>query len=99
MAFGLRRAELVAWKQNAAEGRIAFITHYWQDPRFPDCYTVTKVGCRDIEKLKKWGRTYGLKAAWIDDKQGFPHFDLFGDKQRYILQQEQQWRQLERFHL
>lgn len=99
MAFGLKRQELVRWKQNVAKGQIAFLTHYWQDSRFPGCYTVTKVGCRNIEKLAAWGHTYGLKATWIDHKQDFPHFDLFGERQKHILQQEQKWDQLRRFQL
>lgn len=99
MAFGLKRRDLVAWKRKVAGGQIAFLTHYWQDPRFPGCYTVTKVGCRNTEKLAEWGRKYGLKAIWIDHKQDYPHFDLFGKRQKYILRQEQQWEQLQKFSL
>lgn len=99
MAFGIKRKELMDWKNRVSRGEIAFLTHYWQDPRFPGCYTVTKVGCSNREKLAAWGQKYGLQAAWIDRKQDFPHFDLFGEKQKYILQQEQQWDQLKQFNL
>ncbi|MBM7656061.1 hypothetical protein JOC76_005598 [Neobacillus cucumis] len=61
MAFGIKRHELREWKQKIDQGDIAFLTHYWLDDRFPDCKTVTKVGCQDIEKLAEWGKKYGLK--------------------------------------
>ncbi|MEW9676163.1 hypothetical protein ABRT01_08285 [Lentibacillus sp. L22] len=99
MAFGIKRKELMDWKNRVSRGEIAFLTHYWQDPRFPGCYTVTKVGCSNREKLAAWGQKYGLQAAWIDREEDFPHFDLFGEKQKYILQQEQQWDQLKQFNL
>lgn len=99
MAFGLKREDLVAWKREVTKGNIAFLTHYWQDPRFPGCYTVTKVGCNNVDKLTAWGRQYGLKAAWIDRRQNYPHFDLFGERQKNILRQEQQWEQLQKFRL
>jgi hypothetical protein len=89
MAFGISRSELNEWKRKVADGEIAFITHYWIDERFPDCKTVTKVGCSDVEKLIAWGKQYGLKPEWIDRrKKSYPHFDLLGDKQKEILTKE-----------
>lgn len=99
MAFGIDRQELKEWKQAVQKGNIAFITHYWQDQRFPDCFTVTKVGCNDLNKLAKWGKKYQLKREWIHHRDKFPHFDLFGSIQKKILQAENQWEQLQRFGL
>ncbi|AQQ53075.1 hypothetical protein [Planococcus lenghuensis] len=98
MAFGIKREELKQWKQDVAEGKIAFLTHYWLDPRFPGCDTVTKVGCCDLDRLAAWGEQYGLRREWIDDRRDdYPHFDLFGERQRMILEAEQQTRQLDKF--
>ncbi|EIT86861.1 hypothetical protein A374_04784 [Fictibacillus macauensis ZFHKF-1] len=94
MAFGITRHELQVWKNEVASGKVAFLTHYWQDDRFPECYTVTKVGCNNKEKLLKWGAQYGLKPEWIDDHPGLPHFDLLGERQVAILQQENEYEQL-----
>lgn len=89
MAFGIKRNDLKNWKENIDNGEIAFLTHYWIDDRFPDCTTVTKVGCSDLNKLISWGEKYGLRAEWIHDrKDGYAHFDLLGEKQREILQKE-----------
>lgn len=89
MAFGLKKQELAEWKKRIDNGEIAFLTHYWLDDRFPDCKTVTKVGCSDLEKLKSWGKKYGLKEEWIHfRKDGYSHFDLLGDTQRMILKEE-----------
>lgn len=99
MAFGINRKELQYWKQEVANNKIAFLTHYWQDKRFPGCFTVTKVGCRDIKKLTEWGSQYGLRPEWIDYYQHYPHYDLFGERQKDILQKEGQWEQLEKFNL
>ncbi|WP_138414649.1 hypothetical protein [Aquibacillus sediminis] len=99
MAFGLKRRELISWKQKVANGEIAFLTHYWLDPRFPDCKTVTKVGCADIDKLMEWGNRYHLDPKWIHHDPNYPHFDLLGEKQKEILRAEAQWDQLDRFHL
>ncbi|NMD70473.1 hypothetical protein HHO41_09230 [Bacillus sp. DNRA2] len=89
MAFGIKREELMEWKQKVAGGQIAFITHYWLDERFPTSKTVTKVGCRDINRLIEWGNQYGLKPEWIDARNKmFPHFDLIGEKQVEILTKE-----------
>ncbi|CAH0346000.1 hypothetical protein [Bacillus sp. CECT 9360] len=89
MAFGINRRQLAEWKQKIDNGEIAFLTHYWLDDRFPDCKTVTKVGCRDLERLAEWGEKYGLKKEWIDHRNdGYSHFDLLGEKQKEILQKE-----------
>ena len=86
------------WKRQVQQGEIAILTHYWQDKRFPGCTTVTKVGCKDINKLKAWGKRYNLKADWIHYSD-YPHFDLFGDRQKEILFQEQADGQVKRFGL
>lgn len=99
MAFGLKRKDLVRWKKDVTRGEISFLTHYWQDERFPGCYTVTKVGCSDLDKLKKWGKRYHLQPNWIHLDKNFPHFDLFGDRQKEILTKEHQYEQLTKFHL
>lgn len=99
MAFGINRQELRAWKETAAAGSMAFLTHYWLDERFPGCKTVTKAGCSDLEKLIAWGAKYGLKREWIDMRDDFPHFDLFGKYEREILLQEGLAEQLQRFDL
>ncbi|WP_067730299.1 hypothetical protein [Oceanobacillus damuensis] len=99
MAFGLKRSDLLSWKRNVENGEIDFLTHYWLDDRFPGCKTVTKVGCSDLEKLKEWGKTYGLKEQWIHKDEQYPHFDLFGESQKHILQKENKWDQIERFKL
>ena len=99
MAFGINRQELVAWKRKVGKGEIAFLTHFWLDDRFPDCHTVTKVGCNDLIALKKWGASYGLKPEWIDYKDNYPHFDLFGYTQKKILVAENLFEHIERFNL
>ncbi|MDN4523259.1 hypothetical protein [Fictibacillus fluitans] len=96
MAFGLQREELQRWKSAVENGEIAFLTHFWYDPRFPDAKTVTKVGCSDLDKLEKWGRGYGLKKDWIDHHNGYPHFDLMGTRQQEILNRENKIEQLEK---
>lgn len=88
MAFGIKRHELVEWKLKIEAGDIAILTHYWQDPRFPGATSVTKVGCLDIVSLAEWGTRYGLKEEWIDHKEGYPHFDLFGEIQERVLREE-----------
>ncbi|MFB6467762.1 hypothetical protein ACE38V_13310 [Cytobacillus sp. Hz8] len=89
MAFGIKREDIDMWKAQIDRGDIAFLTHYWLDERFPACKTVTKVGCKDIEKLKRWGKQYGLRPEWIDyRKDGYSHFDLLGEKQEEILKKE-----------
>ncbi|MFD6442383.1 hypothetical protein ACFWDG_21950 [Peribacillus sp. NPDC060186] len=89
MAFGIKRVDVVAWKQQIDQGQIAFLTHYWLDDRFPGCKTVTKVGCKDLERLAEWGKKYGLKKEWIHHrKDGYSHFDLLGARQKEILKAE-----------
>lgn len=97
MAFGIKRDELNRWKQQVADGEIAFLTHYWVDGRFPGCTTVTKVGCCDLKKLEVWGRQYGLKPEWMDLRNHYPHFDLFGEHQIRIMKAEGMLQQLHRF--
>ncbi|WP_188455604.1 hypothetical protein [Virgibacillus oceani] len=99
MAFGITRQELRRWKQDVNLGNIAFLTHYWIDPRFPDCNTVTKVGCQNVDKLAAWGKQYGLKKEWIDHYPNYPHYDLFGETQKRILVNEQKWDQIKHFKL
>lgn len=88
MAFGITRRELAEWKKQAQIGEVAFLTHFWIDERFPDCTSVTKVACADLKKLVKWGGQYGLKEEWIHQRSEYPHFDLLGERQRFILKQE-----------
>lgn len=99
MAFGIKRQELERWKQGVNAGTISFLTHYWIDERFPGCSTVTKVGCCDLDKLEAWGKQYGLRREWMDLRGEYPHFDLFGDRQREILEREgqlDQWTKLQK---
>ncbi|MGF2615970.1 hypothetical protein FZC84_11530 [Rossellomorea vietnamensis] len=98
MAFGINRKDLREWKQEIDNGKIAFLTHYWLDERFPDCKTVTKAGAKDIDQLAEWGKKYGLMREWIDErKKEYPHFDLLGDKQKMILENENLHSHLNRF--
>ncbi|TSB45156.1 hypothetical protein [Alkalicoccobacillus porphyridii] len=94
MAFGINRKQLNEWKNTAANGDIAFLTHYWLDERFPGCTSVTKVACTDVDRLANWGEQYGLKKEWIHKHERFPHFDLFGEWQQRILKREQKLEQL-----
>ncbi|SER09627.1 hypothetical protein SAMN04487944_101215 [Gracilibacillus ureilyticus] len=98
MAFGIDRKTLTNWKKSVREGQISFLTHYWIDERFPGCKTVTKVGCSDINKLICWGKQHGLKAEWIHFDKEYPHFDLFGERQKEILLAENQMEQLKNFN-
>ncbi|MCP6683031.1 hypothetical protein [Bacillus nakamurai] len=99
MAFGITRSELERWKEAVSRGEIAFLTHYWLDDRFPDAKTVTKVGSSDIDKLISWGAEYGLKPEWIHQKDEYPHFDLLGETQKSILEDEHLTEHLTRFRL
>ncbi|NBD25708.1 hypothetical protein [Paenibacillus glycinis] len=99
MAFGVKREELEQWKARVARGEIAFLTHYWLEPRFKGVKTVTKVGCGDLGKLTAWCRSNGLDPKYIHRRQPFPHFDLIGEKQLEILKREGLWEQVERFKL
>lgn len=99
MAFGIRKQELKEWKDKVKKGEIAFLTHFWLDPRFPDNKTITKAGCSNVELLAKWGQQYGLKREWIHHRSQYPHFDLLGEKQIEILKWENCWEQIRRFDL
>jgi hypothetical protein len=89
LAFGLKRAQVNEWKQKIDSGEIAFLTHYWQDDRFPGYKTVTKVGCSALHKLAEWGKKYQLQPTWIHHrKDGYSHFDLIGERQKNILLKE-----------
>ena len=99
MAFGITRAELSEWKRQVARGEIAYLTHYWLDPRFPGVNTVTKVGCSDRKRLADWCVSNGLNPRYIHDRDHYPHFDLIGVKQREILLREGLEEQLTRFRL
>ena len=96
MAFGIKRHELLSWKEAVRKGEIAFLTHYWLDERFPGSKTVTKVGCANVDLLIQWGSQYGLKPEWIDHKEDYPHFDLFGTHQEMVLRKEGKIEQLNR---
>lgn len=97
MAFGIKRHELLNWKKQVTEGHIAFLTHFWLHPRYPEITTVTKAGCSNVDRLVDWGRSYELKKEWIHFHDEFPHFDLIGDKQKEILHKEELWEHLKRF--
>jgi len=99
MAFGVNRQQLAAWKSEVSRGEIAFLTHYWVDERFPGIRTVTKVGCRDIRKLRAWCLSHQLNPAYIHMRDEYPHFELIGPRQKEILMKEQLWDQIERFKL
>ncbi|SEJ17566.1 hypothetical protein SAMN04488127_1183 [Bhargavaea ginsengi] len=99
MAFGVKRQEVSEWKEAVSRGEIAFLTHFWLDDRFPGCRTVTKAGCADLAKLEAWGRQYGLHPDWIDHKERYPHFDLFGEREYEILKKEGREDLIERFRL
>lgn len=97
MAFGISRDELNDWKRRVAEGQIAFLTHYWYEPRFPGIKTVTKVGCSDVTELRSWCINNGLNPDYIHHRDEYPHYDLIGSKQKDILIQEQLWDHIRRF--
>ncbi|GAA4855720.1 hypothetical protein GCM10023310_38390 [Paenibacillus vulneris] len=97
MAFGITRDELNDWKRRVAEGQIAFLTHYWYEPRFPEIKTVTKVGCSDLAELRSWCIKNGLNPDYIHHRDEYPHYDLIGSKQKDILIQEQLSEHIRRF--
>lgn len=97
MAFGVKRKEMQHWKAMVTNGTIAYLTHYWIEPRFPTITTVTKVGCSDMEKLTSWCEHHGLSPQYIHQRNDYPHFDLIGYKQKEILYKEQLWDQIHRF--
>ncbi|MEN2464466.1 hypothetical protein [Ornithinibacillus sp. JPR2-1] len=99
MAFGLNREELIEWKRKVENGEIAILTHYWLDDRFPGCTSVTKVGCKDVEKLIEWGNQYHLNPNYIHLDERYPHFDLFGQRQKEVLIQEGKWDHITKFDL
>ncbi|GGH58875.1 hypothetical protein GCM10008014_31970 [Paenibacillus silvae] len=99
MAFGIKRQELAAWKEQVARGEIAYLTHYWLDSRFPGITSVTKVGCADLDRLEQWCREHSLDPHYIHRRQPFPHFDLMGRRQKEILKQEGLNEHIFRFHL
>lgn len=98
MAFGIKRHELNEWKRKTLNGEIAFLTHYWYDQRFPEYYSVTKVGCKSIPKLIEWGKKYNLNPKWIHNGK-YPHFDLIGERQVTILKSEGLYEHIEKFNL
>lgn len=99
MAFGIKRQELNEWKNAVGRGELAFLTHFWLDPRFPGMTTVTKVGCSDLARLKRWCEQHGLPSRYIHNRDPFPHFDLMGPRQKEILLREGLEEQVERFKL
>jgi len=99
MAFGITREELTQWKRAVSRGEIAFLTHFWLEPRFPGIHAVTKVGCADMERLTDWCVANGLNPRYIHQRLPYPHYDLIGEKQKEILQKEQLWDHLKRFKL
>jgi hypothetical protein len=100
MAFGITKMDLLIWKEDIQRGKIAFLTHFWYDERFPHYHSVTKVGCNDREKLLKWADQYGIKKEWIDEREkGFSHFDLMGPIQYEILLKEGLFDHIKNFRL
>jgi hypothetical protein len=99
VAFGIKRAELNAWKEAVARGETAYLTHYWYDPRFPEYRTVTKVGNSDLGKLFEWCIRHGLNPRYIHNRPPFPHFDLIGPKQTEILLMADLMEHVQRFKL
>ncbi|MFD1737045.1 hypothetical protein ACFSCX_10830 [Bacillus salitolerans] len=100
MAFGINRKELNDWKLAVKKGdQVVFITHFWIHPKYPSIKTVTKAGSSNLNVLIKWGNRHGLKKEWIHHREGYPHFDLIGDKQVEILEKEGILDQIDRFRL
>ncbi len=99
MAFGVKRQELQQWKEAVSRGEIAYLTHFWTDPRFPSIRTVTKVGCSDRKRLTDWCKRHGLNPAYIHEHPPYPHFDLMGPRQKEILEKEQLHEHIRRFRL
>jgi hypothetical protein len=99
LAFGVKRQELQQWKEAVARGEIAYLTHYWTDPRFQSIRTVTKVGCSDRKRLTDWCKRHGLNPAYIHEHPPYPHFDLMGPRQKEILEKEQLHEHIRRFRL
>lgn len=99
MAFGISRDELKQWKDDVKAGKLAFLTHYWYDKRFPQFHAVTKVGCADISKLIKFGEENELRPSWIHQYKEFPHFDLLGERQYKLLKKYGFEEHIHRFRL
>lgn len=99
MAFGVSREELETWKRRVLAGEIAFLTHYWVEARFPECRTITKVGCSNLQKLRAWCESYRLNPRYIHYRERYPHFDLIGSRQKEILLSEGLSEQVVRFQL
>lgn len=99
MAFGITREELAKWKEAVARGEIAYLTHFWIEPRYPGIRTVTKVGCSNLGVLADWCEANGLNPVYIHNRSPFPHFDLIGPKQAEILRRLNLYSHLERFRL
>ncbi|UJF35774.1 hypothetical protein [Paenibacillus hexagrammi] len=99
MAFGISRSELNEWKRKCKQGEIAYLTHYWLDPRFEGLKTVTKVGCCDLDRLQDWCKEYSLNPAYIHHRDQYPHYDLLGKKQLEVLNNENLTDHLVRFKL
>src|SRR5699024_4968534 len=99
MAFGLTRFELNKWKEEVNSGVIAIITHYWQDNRFPNATTVTKVGCSDLNKLIECDNKYYLHPEWILYRQDYPHIDLFSITHNNVIINEKKFKQINKFNL
>jgi hypothetical protein len=97
MAFGITKEELRSWKAAVARGELAFLTHYWLDPRFPGVRTVTKAGCSDMNRLVEWCKANGLNPRYIHRRPPYPHFDLIGPKQAEILRKYGLEHHIERF--
>lgn len=53
----------------------------------------------DVAKLIQWGERYELRKEWIDRRSRYPHFDLFAERQRQVLQAEGLEGQLARFSI
>jgi hypothetical protein len=99
VAFGITREELNQWKSTVTRGEMAFLTHYWFDPRFPQFNTVTKVGNANLERLTEWCIANELNPKYIHHRPPFPHYDLIGPKQTEILRKENLTEHLARFKL
>jgi len=99
VAFGITREELSLWKAAVSKGEIAFLTHYWLDPRFPGVKTVTKVGCADLGVLSAWCERNRLNPRYIHNRPPFPHFDLIGPRQKEILLEAGLSEHVDRFRL
>lgn len=99
MAFGISKLELRQWKRTVSQGDIAFLTHFWWEPRFPNIHCVTKVGCSDLKRLVQWCKMNQLSPQYIHHRDRYPHFDLIGPKQKEILTSEGYHDHILRFRL